>query len=81
VLGFLGPNGAGKSTTMKMLDLFYTANIRHSHRVRTRHRYRSRMEVTKKIGYLPENNPACTYDMYVREYLEFVAGLHKMGAK
>jgi len=34
--------------------------------------------VTKKIGYLPEINPLYV-DMYVREYLEFVAGLHKLG--
>jgi ABC-2 type transport system ATP-binding protein len=36
------------------------------------------LEVTKKIGYLPESNPLY-YDMYVREYLELVAGLHKLG--
>ena len=36
------------------------------------------LEVAKKIGYLPENNPLYL-DMYVREYLEFMAGLHKLG--
>jgi ABC-2 type transport system ATP-binding protein len=36
------------------------------------------LEVTKKIGYLPESNPLY-YDMYIREYLEFMAGLHKLG--
>ena len=38
------------------------------------------MEVRKKIGYLPESN-ALYYDMYVYEYLEFMAGLHKLGDK
>ncbi|MBK8660074.1 MAG: gliding motility-associated ABC transporter ATP-binding subunit GldA [Bacteroidetes bacterium] len=78
VLGFLGPNGAGKSTTMKMLTCF----IPQTSGTATVCGYDTAtapMEVTQKIGYLPENNPLYL-DMYVREYLEFMAGLHKMGA-
>ena len=77
VLGFLGPNGAGKSTTMKMLTCFVpqtsgTATVCGFNTLT------SPLEVAKKIGYLPENNPLY-YDMYVREYLEFMARLHKLG--
>lgn len=78
VLGFLGPNGAGKSTTMKILTCFIpqtggTATVCGFDTAS------APLEVTKKIGYLPENNPLY-YDMYVREYLEFMAGLHKLGS-
>ena len=78
VLGFLGPNGAGKSTTMKILTCFIpqtagTATICGFDTAS------APLEVTKRIGYLPESNPLY-YDMYVKEYLEFMAGLHKMGA-
>jgi len=77
VLGFLGPNGAGKSTTMKMLTCFVSQTSGSAlvcgHDIAT-----EPLEVTKKIGYLPESNPLY-YDMYIREYLEFMAGLHKLG--
>ncbi len=77
VLGFLGPNGAGKSTTMKILTCFIpqssgTATVCGHDTIA------EPLEVTKKIGYLPESNPLYM-DMYVREYLEFMAGLHKLG--
>lgn len=77
VLGFLGPNGAGKSTTMKILTCFIPQSSGNA----TVCGYDTTTEplaVTKKIGYLPESNPLY-HDMYVREYLEFVAGLHKLG--
>ena len=77
VLGFLGPNGAGKSTTMKILTCF----IPQSSGTATVCGYDTiaePLEVAKKIGYLPESNPLYM-DMYVREYLEFMAGLHKLG--
>jgi ABC-2 type transport system ATP-binding protein len=38
------------------------------------------MEVRRKVGYLPEHNPLYL-DMYVREYLGFIAGLHHMKQK
>lgn len=77
VLGFLGPNGAGKSTTMKMLTCFIPQTSGNA-TVCGFDTITSPLEVAKKIGYLPENNPLY-YDMYVREYLEFMAGLHKLG--
>ena len=77
VLGFLGPNGAGKSTTMKMLTCF-VPQTSGSALVCGFDTTTEPLEVTKKIGYLPESNPLY-YDMYVKEYLEFMAGLHKLG--
>ncbi|MDB5001733.1 MAG: multidrug transporter ATP-binding protein, partial [Mucilaginibacter sp.] len=76
VLGFLGPNGAGKSTTMKMLTCFIpqtdgTASVCGFDISK------QPLEVKRNIGYLPENNPLYT-DMYVKEALGFVAGVHKM---
>jgi ABC-2 type transport system ATP-binding protein len=78
VLGFLGPNGAGKSTTMKILTCFIPQTT-GSAKVCGYDTATSPLDVTRKIGYLPESNPLY-YDMYVREYLEFVAGLHKLGS-
>ncbi|MDA3893949.1 MAG: gliding motility-associated ABC transporter ATP-binding subunit GldA [Salinivirgaceae bacterium] len=79
VVGFLGPNGAGKSTMMKIITGFIPPTwgevfvegldaVTHS------------MEVRSLIGYLPENNPLYL-DMYVKEYLEFVAGIYKLPNK
>ncbi len=76
VVGFLGPNGAGKSTTMKILSCFIppTEGIAKvcGYDVTTHP-----IEARKKIGYLPEHNPLYL-DMYVREYLGFVAGIYKL---
>ncbi len=79
IVGFLGPNGAGKSSTMKMITGYMQADG-------------GRIEVCglqgtpngiltkKKIGYLPELNPLYP-EMYVREYLSFIGGLHKISDK
>ena len=79
ILGFLGPNGAGKTTTMKILTCFIPQTEGKAevcgYDVETQ-----ALEVRQKIGYLPEHNPLYK-DMYVREYLEFVAGLHKLPKK
>lgn len=77
VLGFLGPNGAGKSTTMKILTCFIPQTTGQAW-VCGYDTIEEPIEVRKKIGYLPESN-ALYYDMYVYEYLEFMAGLHKLG--
>lgn len=77
VLGFLGPNGAGKSTTMKMLTCFIPQTSGTA-TVCGFDTSKDPIEVAKRIGYLPENNPLY-YDMYIKEYLEFMAGLHKLG--
>jgi ABC-2 type transport system ATP-binding protein len=79
IVGFLGPNGAGKSTTMKMITGYLvpdggTASVcgisvaEHP------------LESKRKTGYLPEANPLY-YDMYVREYLDFIAGVYKVEKK
>lgn len=76
IVGFLGPNGAGKSTTMKMITGYLPATDGKA-LVCGCDVEQQPMEVRKKVGYLPESNPLY-YDMYVREYLEFSAGIHKM---
>lgn len=76
IVGFLGPNGAGKSTTMKILAGFIKPTSGEAI-VNEKSILTSANEVKKSIGYLPENNPL--YDeMYVREFLEFIAKIHKI---
>ena len=73
VVGFLGPNGAGKSTTMKMLTCFITPTSGTA-KVSGLTVGEDDMAIRRQIGYLPEHNPLY-YDMYVKEYLGFVANL------
>ncbi len=77
VVGFLGPNGAGKSTTMKMITGYVTPNEGQVY-VCGEPVDGVSLSVRRRIGYLPESNPLY-YDMYVREYLEFLAGVHQLG--
>ncbi len=79
VVGFLGPNGAGKSTTMKMLSTYITPTSGKA-AVCGFDVVEQSMEVRRQVGYLPESNPLY-YDMYVREYLEFVAEIHGLGSR
>src|SRR4051812_17811625 len=74
IVGFLGPNGAGKSTTMKMITGYLLPDAGTA-KVSGVDVTQDPIAVKKKIGYLPEANPLY-YDMYVREYLLFVAGVH-----
>ncbi len=76
VLGFLGPNGAGKSTTMKILT-GYLPQTSGKASVCGFDVNTQSLELRKHIGYLPENNPLYT-DMYVKESLSFVAGIHNI---
>ncbi len=76
VVGFLGPNGAGKSTMMKILTCFIAPTAGSAQVCGFDIRERS-MDVRRNVGYLPEHNPLYT-DLYVREYLEFVAGMYKV---
>ena len=76
VVGFLGPNGAGKSTMMKILTCFLPPNDGNA-KVCGFDIFEQSIEVRKKVGYLPEHNPLYL-DMYVREYLDFIAGIYKM---
>ena len=74
IVGFLGPNGAGKSTTMKIITGYlqqdggdaFVSDINVS---------KEPLVTKRKVGYLPESN-ALYYDMYVREYLAFIAEVH-----
>jgi ABC-2 type transport system ATP-binding protein len=77
IVGFLGPNGAGKSTTMKMITT-YLPPTSGAASVCGYDVLDHPMEVRSKLGYLPEANPLY-YEMYVREYLEFTAGIHRLG--
>ena len=76
IVGFLGPNGAGKSTTMKIITgyLHQTGGEAFVCGINVAEQP---LETKKKIGYLPELN-ALYYDMYVREYLGFIAELHEV---
>ena len=76
IVGLLGPNGAGKSTLMKIITCFIpptsgTASVNGFDVME------QSMEVKRIVGYLPEHNPLYL-DMYVREYLDFVAGIHQL---
>ena len=79
IVGFLGPNGAGKSTTMKILtgclkpsagQAFLNGIDVNTEPLRTK----------KMTGYLPESNPLYS-DMYIREYLYFIADIHRLPEK
>lgn len=76
IVGFLGPNGAGKSTTMKIITGHLAADsgtaVVNGININI-----APLEAKKQIGYLPEGNPLY-YEMYVREYLQFIAGIHQL---
>lgn len=76
ITGFLGPNGAGKSTMMKILTCFIPQNSGIA-KVCGFDVYENSYDVKKNVGYLPEHNPLYL-DMYVKEYLTFTAGIHKI---
>lgn len=77
IVAFLGPNGAGKSTMMKIITGFIPATS-GSVFVNGTETSADNIEIRKTIGYLPENNPLYP-EMYVREYLGFVASVYKLG--
>ncbi|ATL46204.1 gliding motility-associated ABC transporter ATP-binding subunit GldA [Chitinophaga caeni] len=79
IAGFLGPNGAGKSTTMKILS-GYLPPSHGSAKVDGLDVAAQSMEVRKRVGYLPESNPLY-YDMYVKEFLGFIADMHQLGSR
>lgn len=76
IVGFLGPNGAGKSTMMKIL----TGYLPHSSgqaSICSLDVSENAKKIKSKIGYLPEHNPLY-HDMYIKEYLSFVAKVYGM---
>ncbi|MEJ6582807.1 MAG: gliding motility-associated ABC transporter ATP-binding subunit GldA [Crocinitomicaceae bacterium] len=76
IVGFLGPNGAGKSTTMKVITGYISASAGDV-KVCGMPVSVDSLDTRQLIGYLPENNPLYL-DMYVKEYLAFVANIYKV---
>ncbi|ULQ52312.1 gliding motility-associated ABC transporter ATP-binding subunit GldA [Flavihumibacter fluvii] len=76
IVGFLGPNGAGKSTTMKILTGYLHPDGGKA-KVSGIDVQENPLQTKKKIGYLPESNPLY-FDMFVREYLHFMADIHQI---
>lgn len=79
IVGFIGPNGAGKSTMMKIITGFFPADSGQV-TVCGLPAGPAAREMRRHIGYLPENNPLYL-DMYVREYLGYVADIYGLGKR
>jgi len=79
IVGFLGPNGAGKSTTMKMITGYLSPDSGTA-TVSDINVAGDPIAAKRKIGYLPEANPLYV-DMYVKEYLDFIAAVHNIENK
>lgn len=80
IVGFIGPNGAGKSTTMKIITGTLAPDSGEVE-IKGMSALEQQHAIRKIIGYLPEHNPLYL-EMYIREYLRYVAGLYNItGAK
>ncbi len=79
VTGFLGPNGAGKSSMMKIITSYIPPSSGVVE-INGLNLEKHSLEIRKQIGYLPEHNPLYL-EMYVKEYLEYVASIYKLGRK
>ena len=79
ILGFLGPNGAGKSTTMRMLTGYLEPTSGRAS-LGGFDAQAQPLEMKRIMGYLPENTPLY-HDMYVREFLSFVADTYQLSQK
>jgi ABC-2 type transport system ATP-binding protein len=77
IVGFIGPNGAGKSTMMKIITGFVPYE-KGSVQVCDLEVNDNPLEIKKLIGYLPEHNPLYL-EMYVKEYLQFIGEMYKLG--
>jgi len=79
VVGFLGPNGAGKSTMMKIITTYIPAD-QGKVTVSGFDVDEAPLKIRRRVGYLPESNPLYP-EMYIREYLLFVAGMYGLKKK
>ena len=79
IVGFLGPNGAGKSTLMKILTGYIPQTYGEA-KICNLDINENSIETRSRVGYLPEHNPLYL-DMYIKEYLEFVANIYKVNHK
>ena len=79
IVGLLGPNGAGKSTIMKIITGYIPSSSGEVF-VNNNKIDAEAIEIRNQIGYLPEHNPLYL-DMYVKEYLLFIAGMYKIKNK
>ena len=77
IAGFIGPNGAGKTTMMKIMTGILPYNSGKVN-ISGKEIDQEPIEIKRLIGYLPESNPLYTH-MYIKEYLQFVAGLYNLG--
>jgi ABC-2 type transport system ATP-binding protein len=79
ITGFIGPNGAGKTTAMKIICGIIAPDEGRV-KVKDYDVIDNSVNVRKLIGYLPENNPLYN-DLYIGEYLHYLAGIYKLGKK
>ncbi len=79
VVGFIGPNGAGKSTTMKIITGYIPPTSGNAF-INGLNIFKNSLKIREQIGYLPENNPLYP-EMYIKEYLKYIAGIYKIKAK
>ena len=79
IVGFIGPNGAGKTTAMKILTGYMMPKSGEAW-INGKNALQETLEIRNDIGYLPEHNPLYT-QMYIKEYLEYVAGLYNLGGQ
>jgi len=79
IAGFIGPNGAGKTTCMKIITGLIPQTSGKV-KINGDDIINNSLSIREKIGYLPENNPLYI-DLYVREYLAFVAGIYQIQNK
>ena len=79
IVGFLGPNGAGKTTLMKIITSTLTQD-QGSVIINGADTIKNQIETKAQIGYLAENNPLYN-EMYVTEYLDFIASIYNLSDK